>query len=41
MALEAQVVLTELRSGAAGLEDLFPELTADTQREGNVEGAHA
>ncbi|GAA4678169.1 ABC transporter ATP-binding protein [Nocardioides nanhaiensis] len=36
-ALEAGVVLTELRSGAAGLEDLFLELTASTQREGNIE----
>ena len=32
-ALGAGVVLTELRSGAAGLEDLFLELTADTQRD--------
>jgi ABC-2 type transport system ATP-binding protein len=28
-------VLTDLRDGGAGLEDLFLELTADTQREGN------
>ncbi len=35
-ALEAGVVLTDLRSGAAGLEDLFLELTGDTQREGHV-----
>ena len=41
VALEAQVVLSDLRSGAAGLEDLFLELTADTQREGNIEGANA
>ncbi len=34
-ALEAGVVLTDLRSGAAGLEDLFLELTEDTQREGH------
>ena len=34
-ALEARVVLTELRSGAAGLEDLFLPLTEDTQREGH------
>lgn len=34
-ALAAGVVLTDLRSGGAGLEDLFLELTADTQREGN------
>ena len=40
-ALEAHVVVRELRSGAAGLEDLFLELTADTQREGNIEGAVA
>ncbi len=33
-ALAAQVVLTELTSGAAGLEDLFLALTEDTQREG-------
>ncbi len=32
-ALEHLVVLTELRNGAAGLEDLFLELTSDTQRE--------
>ena len=32
-ALEAQVVLTDLRSGEGGLEDLFLELTAETQRE--------
>ena len=34
-ALEARVVLTELTSGAAGLEDLFLALTEDTQREGH------
>jgi ABC-2 type transport system ATP-binding protein len=34
LALEHHVVLTELRNGAAGLEDLFLELTADTSREG-------
>ncbi|MFT4264408.1 MAG: ATP-binding cassette domain-containing protein [Nocardioides sp.] len=34
-ALAAGIVLTDLRSGGAGLEDLFLELTADTQREGN------
>ena len=33
-ALEASVVLTDLRSADGGLEDLFLELTADTQREG-------
>ncbi len=32
-ALEHLIVLTDLRSGAAGLEDLFLELTSDTQRE--------
>ncbi|MDH2414010.1 ATP-binding cassette domain-containing protein [Nocardioides sp. CER19] len=32
-ALSAQVVLTDLRDGGAGLEDLFLQLTADTQRE--------
>jgi ABC-2 type transport system ATP-binding protein len=35
-ALTAGVVLTDLRTGGAGLEDLFLELTADTQREGNA-----
>ncbi len=38
-ALEAGVVLTDLRSGAAGLEDLFLELTEDTQREGHPAAA--
>ncbi|MFB9313446.1 ABC transporter ATP-binding protein [Nocardioides plantarum] len=33
LALEHLVVLTELRNGASGLEDLFLELTSDTQRE--------
>lgn len=32
-ALEAGLVLTDLRSAEGGLEDLFLELTADTQRE--------
>ncbi|MFT4286229.1 ABC transporter ATP-binding protein [Nocardioides sp.] len=32
-AIEAQVVLTDLRDGGGGLEELFLELTADTQRE--------
>jgi ABC-2 type transport system ATP-binding protein len=32
-ALEAQVVLTDLRGAEGGLEDLFLELTAETQRE--------
>ena len=40
-ALEAQVVLTELRSGATGLEDLFLSLTEDTQREGHPAAATA
>lgn len=35
-ALSAGVVLTDLRSGSAGLEDLFLSLTADTQREGHA-----
>ena len=34
-ALQAGVVLTDLRSGSGGLEDLFLELTEDTQREGH------
>ena len=33
-ALEAGIVLTDLRSADGGLEDLFLELTAETQREG-------
>ena len=40
-ALEAGVVLTDLRSGEGGLEDLFLELTADTQREAATEGVQA
>ncbi|MEQ7848616.1 ABC transporter ATP-binding protein [Nocardioides kribbensis] len=32
-ALEAGVVLTDLRTGSAGLEDLFLQLTSDTQRD--------
>ena len=40
-ALEASVVLTDLRSGAAGLEDLFLELTSDAQRDVPTEGAPA
>ncbi|WP_418062466.1 ABC transporter ATP-binding protein [Pimelobacter simplex] len=32
-ALSAGIVLTDLRSGGAGLEDLFLELTSDTARE--------
>ena len=41
VALEAQVVLVDLRSGAAGLEDLFLELTSDSQRDELPEGATA
>ena len=41
VALEAAVVLTDLRSGGAGLEDLFLELTSDTQRDVLPEGATA
>jgi ABC-2 type transport system ATP-binding protein len=33
VAAEYQIVLTDLRSGAAGLEDLFLELTSDAQRD--------
>lgn len=36
IALAAGVALTELRRGGGGLEDLFLELTASTQREGNI-----
>jgi ABC-2 type transport system ATP-binding protein len=32
-AAEHAIVLTDLRAGGAGLEDLFLELTADTQRD--------
>ncbi|MGB0100652.1 MAG: ATP-binding cassette domain-containing protein [Nocardioides sp.] len=39
VAAEQQIVLTDLRSGGAGLEDLFLQLTADTQREGHPEAA--
>jgi ABC-2 type transport system ATP-binding protein len=35
-AVEHHIVLTDLRSGDGGLEDLFLQLTADTQREGAV-----
>lgn len=38
-AAEHGIVLTDLRSGSAGLEDLFLELTAGTQREGHPEAA--
>lgn len=36
-AIEHRIVLTDLRSGAAGLEDMFLELTSDAQREGAAE----
>ena len=39
VAAEHQIVLTDLRSGGAGLEDLFLQLTSDTQREGHPEAA--
>jgi ABC-2 type transport system ATP-binding protein len=39
VALTAGVVLTDLRAAKDGLEDLFLELTADTQREGHQNGA--
>ncbi len=39
VALEASVVLTDLRSGGAGLEDIFLELTSDTQRDVLPEGS--
>jgi ABC-2 type transport system ATP-binding protein len=35
-AAEHGIVLTDLRAAGAGLEDLFLELTADTQREGTL-----
>ncbi|WP_244929599.1 ATP-binding cassette domain-containing protein [Nocardioides sp. W7] len=38
VAAEHQIVLTDLRSGEGGLEDLFLELTSDTQRETLPEG---
>ena len=40
-AAEHQIVLTDLRSGAAGLEDLFLELTSESQRDDLTEGATA
>lgn len=39
VAADRQIVLTDLRSGGAGLEDLFLELTSETQREGHPEAA--
>ena len=41
VAAERGIVLTELRSGSAGLEDLFLELTSDTQRDTLPEGTPA
>ncbi len=41
VAAAQQLVLTDLRSGEAGLEDLFLELTSDTQRDTSLEGAVA
>ena len=38
---ENDLVLTDLRYGGVGLEDLFLELTADTQREATTEGVQA
>ncbi|KRA38135.1 MULTISPECIES: ABC transporter ATP-binding protein [unclassified Nocardioides] len=40
-ALSAGVVLTDLRSGGAGLEDLFLELTSSTQRDALPNGVPA
>ena len=40
-ALEHSIVLTDLRDGGAGLEDLFLQLTADTQRDVLTSGASA
>jgi ABC-2 type transport system ATP-binding protein len=41
VAADRGIVLTELRSGSAGLEDLFLELTSDTQRDTLPEGTPA
>ena len=40
-ALESGIVLTDLRAAEGGLEDLFLELTSDTQRETLAEGTRA
>jgi len=40
VAMEHHVVLTGLRDGAPGLEDLFLELTSDTQRDGTPASRH-
>ncbi len=39
VAAKEQLVLSDLRSAGGGLEDLFLELTADTQREGHPSAA--
>ncbi|MBO9520089.1 MAG: ATP-binding cassette domain-containing protein [Nocardioidaceae bacterium] len=42
LAMDARVPLTELRAAdGAGLEEMFLELTAESQREGNTEGVAA
>ncbi len=41
LAAAEQLTLVELRPADGGLEDLFLELTAATQRDGNTEGAQA
>ena len=41
IAAEHAIVLTDLRSADGGLEDLFLELTSDTQRESVTQGAQA
>ena len=40
-ALAAGIVLTDLRNGGAGLEDLFLELTSSTQRDPSPTGVPA
>jgi ABC-2 type transport system ATP-binding protein len=41
VAAEHAIVLTDLRSADGGLEDLFLELTSDTQRDDVPQGAPA
>ena len=41
IAAEGAIVLTDLRSADGGLEDLFLELTSDTQRDDVPQGAPA
>ncbi len=41
VALEHSIVLTDLRNGGAGLEDLFLQLTSDSQRDALTSGAPA